>query len=218
MVLKKTPILKRPAFLPKYLGYNQVRNSNPLIHPKRGNYCSSVNVRYKGSFYTLTNAHCCASTAEGRFLKEVLVRGSVKVRNVLRVDERDDVCVLDNPEMQGVSISSVPAKKGDILTSLGYPLGGELRVFTGKLRYYKNAIQPGCHPLLALEKKCPKRVRGILKVKVAPGSSGSPVFNQYGQLVGLVHAMDWNNPNDIIARMITLNQFKYQLELAHDSN
>jgi len=219
IVLKKTPILKRPAFLPKYLGYNQVRNSKALLRPKdRLRNCSSVNVRYKNAFYTVTNAHCCDATGQGRFLKEVIVEGSTKVRNVLRVDHSVDVCVMDNPEMQGVSISSTPAQRGNILTTIGYPLGGPIRVFTGKFRYYKKVNIIPCHPLLALQNKCPKTVKGIIRIKVAPGSSGSPVYNTSGELVGLIQAMNWKNPNDITARMVTLNQLNYQLEIVHDSN
>ena len=219
VVLKKTPILKRPASLPKYLGYSHVRNSNALIRKKDfKTYCSSVNVQHKGAFYTLTNAHCCASTGEGRFLKEVYVKGSAKARNVLRVDRALDTCVLDNPEMQGVTISSESVQAGEQVTTIGYPLGGPLRVFTGHFRYYKKVDLLGCHLILVLQGKCPKMVRGVVRIKAAPGSSGSPVYNINGELVGLIHAIDLKNPNDIMARMVTLNHIKYQLDKVHDSN
>lgn len=84
-------------------------------------------------------------------------------------------------------------KEGDVITVVGYPGGGRLTTTTGVV------LGPTTDPLGGA-------VGRVLATtaQVEPGSSGSPVLNESGQVVGVIYAMNDSNQSFIVP-VTTLN-------------
>ena len=177
IVKNTTVVAQRPSNLPIELGYGHIISSVAMLNKKGDRYCSAVNAVYKDRFYTLSAAHCCNATPEGFFLKEVILENSKNIRKVLRVNVKHDICIMDNKDYFGVRVASKSPVSGDKVTNIGYPLGGVQRISTGKIRHYKKSFDFDCGVQDFLLGTCQKHSTLRSNVKIAPGSSGSPLFN-----------------------------------------
>jgi len=72
-----------------------------------------------------------------------------------------------------------PANKGDKVTAVGYPLGGELTLSPGQVIDYVDGVKLGV----------PGRVMRITS-DVRPGNSGGPLLNERDEVVGIVYAIE----------------------------
>lgn len=215
-IVKKTIVIpKRPTTLPLELGYGHIISSVAMVNKEGKRYCSAVNALYKDRFYTLSAAHCCNATREGVFLKEIRIENSENIRNILRVNVKQDICVMDNKDMFGVRVAKESPKRGDKVTNIGYPLGGEQRISVGKIRHYKKSFDFDCTVMHFMTKTCKKHSTLRSSVKIAPGSSGSPLFNSKGEVCSIISTTHRINDNRRDAGSSTLNKIRYQLELVY---
>jgi len=101
-------------------------------------------------------------------------------------DEKLDICMLYAPEadLEPVSVSKRAPKEGDKVYNLATPLG----IFTN------NTI-----PILEGRFIGYKDTNALYSVPAAPGSSGSPIFNYKGELIGVIHSVYVYFPNISIA-------------------
>lgn len=138
------------------------------IHEK-GGYCSVVMIAPERA---LTAAHCLYMKSPS-----VTIRGhDYPVREGYAASPRD-VAVLTIPgaPCPCVSVAGTPLVAGDFVAVTGYPLGITLTVTYGEMQARIVLPEDGQEYLL-------------MTALITLGHSGGGVFNQYGELVGIITA------------------------------
>lgn len=109
--------------------------------------------------------------------------GSVQIdAEPAQVDEAHDLCLLKlamsaNVD-RGVTVASMPVSRGQTVYCLGAPMGQEDDFSEGEVRHEGRRVT---------YYMAPQTLRA-LTVPINPGNSGGPVFNAFGELVGIVAA------------------------------
>lgn len=160
-----------------------------------------------GKIYTLTNAHVCGLQKNGVVMVEEKRHSHRLIpRRVLEVYTENDLCLVEGFEnYEGLSIAD-DVDIGDISYAIGYPLGEEMDLSTG---FTKGLIEVEIAvpeiPLNQCEGPHLKRDKfegylgsfetcAILRkamqtnIPIYPGNSGSPMFNIYGHVTGVIFA------------------------------
>ncbi|HSB85632.1 MAG TPA: trypsin-like peptidase domain-containing protein [Ilumatobacteraceae bacterium] len=141
-----------------------------------------------GDGVVLTAAHVVAGATESRVVDST---GSHRAVAVL-VDPLADLAVLysDGLSDEPVTISSTPAGRGTAAVVLGYPRGGQLHASPAVVLDSYRAEQNDIYGREQAE-------REILEVQapVVPGSSGGPVVDSKGELIGIVFGQSQGDPD-----------------------
>lgn len=131
---------------------------------------------------------------------------SYRVTKLANYDEKRDVAVIDLPESPSVSLElgdSSAAKAGDSIVVIGNPLGLQNTVSTGVVSFSERLMDDGLNWLQ-------------ISAPVSPGSSGGPVFNQRGQVIGMV---TWGYTSEASAQNLNFavpaNSLKPMLAASH---
>jgi serine protease Do len=75
---------------------------------------------------------------------------------------------------------------GDQVVAIGNPLGFDNSVTSGLI----SQVRPICGPADIAAKKCSQELTVLqISAAISPGSSGGPLFNQYGEVVGVTTAI-----------------------------
>jgi serine protease Do len=75
---------------------------------------------------------------------------------------------------------------GDQVVAIGNPLGFDNSVTSGLI----SQVRPICGPADIAAKKCNQELTVLqISAAISPGSSGGPLFNQYGEVVGVTTAI-----------------------------
>lgn len=170
----------------------------------------------------LTNAHVCNGVAA--YSKDTIVKVDDKPvydARILRISVKDDLCVLLSKKLLTHENFKVKDTHnfalGEVLLVMGYPLGGSL---TPQQGFYVDDVNAQIVFTVDENKDC---VAGQLVVSpfgtfcvmsqlleattvpIYPGNSGSPVFNDDEDLVGLINSADnrTNQGNFITGTVIT---------------
>ncbi len=116
-----------------------------------------------------TNLHVLKRASQG-YVKSLSDGVSYKIVSVVGFDLKHDICVLKLPEAGGVllPLSTVDVAVGDDILVAGNPEGLEASFSKGIV----SGIRPG-FDLIQMD------------AAISPGSSGGPVVNQRGEVVGL---------------------------------
>jgi len=141
----------------------------------------------KGLSYLATNDHVCEHLAvNGVLVAEandaMRTRYNVKI---LARDSKQDVCITTSPtKVRGFLLGKVP-KIGQKIQTFGHPAGGPLRHSRGEVIAARlSEVIYGSFPELKT-----KLVAGFeISAVSAGGSSGSPVLDSHGLVVGIVFA------------------------------
>ncbi len=141
---------------------------------------SSVAIASDGTFtYYLTNKHMVMELIESpndMFVSLTFSDKSVVPAECLHISLQHDLAVL---KVVGIHPTIKLAPKvpsiGDLITVIGAPYGVYPVVTTGLISQHREQVLTEQNVLM-------------LSVGGAPGSSGSPVFNEKGELIGLVFA------------------------------
>ena len=137
-------------------------------------------VLYKGKSYILTNKHIC--DGQTRILTEY---GS---RKVIAEAESQDICLVESEKDTGLEIAEFPAQSLDKIHFIGFPQGNPLTAREGRIV----GMQQYVFPWLAAHE-----INAILITAVAfPGSSGSPILNEYGKVIGILFAVNMRTYED----------------------
>jgi S1-C subfamily serine protease len=131
--------------------------------------------------YVLTNRHV---VEEGRYFAVKNALGSVSKAKVIKVSEQDDLALLELeqpfPSNQAIAADEISAAKpGGQIYSMGYPLwyllGSETPSITNGLVSKNSGMNDD-----------PKMFQ--ITAKINKGNSGGPVFDRFGNLIGLTTA------------------------------
>lgn len=169
---------------------------------------SGVIVRNKDNkVYVLTAGHVC-SNVDSNLLKEfesfarqqvaqiksIKVTVDVRIIDFLgkshngvikKVDQKIDACLIssENINMPAIKHASIPPKIGEEVWNISSPYGMSYPGVTPLVRGYFAGNIP---------------VRGTAlysNMPATPGSSGSPIFNIKGELIGMIHSINIKFPS-----------------------
>jgi len=146
----------------------------------------SVVKAHKDGSYVLTTGHSCSSEniryhPDKQAVIDVEmhvfdIRGGKHLAKLIAIDEDKDMCMLQIPTFvwEAVKISYVTPKKGDKIYNLAAPVGV----------FQKDTV-------VILEGRYTGHFWGfaMYTVPAIGGSSGSPLFNNSGKLVGIIHSV-----------------------------
>lgn len=187
--LKVEKIVKIRACNPK--------NPKQCITKKYGSSASSFLVGHKGNFsYLLTSAHVC----ETNFGKLIFLPNFESIINfygvdlnenehpfyIVSMDHLNDLCLVATPriKMKSYKIAKRLPRLGDKVYNISSPTGifgkDVVPLFSG---YYSGKVHN----------------RLIFSLPATGGSSGSPILNKRGEVIGVVSAVTKNFKNLIIA-------------------
>ncbi len=107
-----------------------------------------------------------------------------------------DIAIVSTEQSLGAAFAVRAAAdpvRGDVITVVGYPNGGRLTTASGVvLGASADPLGGAVGPVLASS------------VSIAPGSSGSPAFNEKGEVVGVIYAKNFSNQSFLVP-ISTLN-------------
>lgn len=141
--------------------------------------------------FIITSLHIVQGASDGFILNSDQV--TYRVDGLVHADIKNDIAVLQVPRLNVKGVSLGDPKKslqvGDDVAVFGYPTYPE---------FYDGSLSTGI--VAAYSRKRDEITRVVvneflqLTTPPAKGSSGSPVFNKHGQVVGMVNAL--YNPNE----------------------
>ena len=137
-----------------------------------------------GGAYVLTAGHVCAK----KYIDKTFGESYDLLFNVIDINEQEypidvidldidhDVCILWAPELyqKSVHLSPTAPEPGDKVYNLAAPLG----IFSRNNIIIQEGFYNGSRNLISL-----------YSLPAAGGSSGSPIFNYKGELIGMIHSV-----------------------------
>ncbi len=166
-----------------------------------------------GKAYVLTNSHICDMAGKSKRLYIENQRGMGMFRKIVKNSEYTDLCILEGiPEKDGLKLAN-SVGIGQVLTVIGHPMLLPITVRQGeilgekkiKLFNYlltKRPKKAKCNkPKNKIEyihtrwgmkiKACFTVIRSYFTdIEIYPGNSGSPVINSFGNVVGIIFAIN----------------------------
>lgn len=208
--------VKAPDLHEKYLIHTvgpSVVMLTPIGNPFAGGTAFQLNTS-KGKFL-ISNAHVCK--AVGEFAMATHLEGQQVVK-VLKYDDRADLCLLSPVSgLDGLDLASDKAEVGDTIAVLGHPalqpqtlskgrvVGyGVVEVVTG---VYDEATCTGPGASQVFIFCLQPYVAVSTNALIYGGNSGSPVFNIYGDVLGVIFASDNQRHHGVYVPLSDLQRF-----------
>ena len=166
----------------------------PINNPQAGGTGFQIETPYGNRL--ISNAHVCRSLGEYGLAH---YQGGQQIVKIERLDDRADLCMLSAVyDIPALELASSKAEVGDTVRALGHPglrpqtmtegvvIGTDITgVVTG---FYDEAtcVGPGAEQYIIF---CVRPYNAVnTTVTIYPGSSGSPVFNKFGNVQGVMFA------------------------------
>lgn len=183
-------------------------------YPGSRPYGTAFSVDVNGVNYVLTNNHVCAVSGKAIIWAWNEYTDQWHKLEVIRRDDIHDLCLLQSPTIStGLKLGTKGGWLKDYVRILGHPDMRPLTESTGQIKEISEALVGGA---INDQAKCnrphmewrmeeffgvptgrgyclEKRESYIVDALIVPGSSGSPVFNPEGLVIGIVYA---GGPNE----------------------
>jgi len=158
----------------------------PLKTPRGERFCSSVSMQYRGTPLTVTNNHCC-DAAKGMPIEEGHVIVGNYIEKILHQSNMADICVLtshikDSP----IRLADKELQMFDKILVMGYPRGDFLVPRYGMVILLGEEVCINYGEFPYEELRCVES--NFTSATSYGGNSGSPIFNEQGELVNLLYA------------------------------
>lgn len=167
-----------------------VEPATVLIATKDNSTGSGFIVKYDNKYFIVTNWHVCSL---GNPITATSSKGTFET-SAVRATPRYDLCSWQiSPTRYYLTIGTTP-NIGDIVHTVGYPMGG-LQNSTGiylgtertEIQYYGKCTSP----LYRKNGNCyGKYTISNSTIMTGSGSSGGPVVNNNGEIVGVIQSAD----------------------------
>lgn len=188
----ETPVAQTPPPDPALDSSPAVRHARTSVVKVRGRAVSCARALEGSGFVVaphrvMTNAHVVAGTDH---VAIEMGRGEFDAKVVL-YDPRTDIAVLSVPDLDAdaMSFAHGPAKPGDDVIALGYPLDGPFTASAGRVRERIHLRGPDIYDANTVTRDV-YTVRG----KVRSGNSGGPLIDPSGHVVGVVFGAAVDDP------------------------
>lgn len=149
---------------------------------KLARYCSASHIEYKGKVFVVTNRHCC-KLPTSNLAGHRLVGNTY--RKVLLTSPKFDLCVLESDRKEGLKVASKGPSRYDKVAVIGYSFGRP-RTLSEGLYVHSEDYCLNYGGMFEYDVKCAYSY--VTNVHVYPGNSGSPMFNEAGEVIGIVYA------------------------------
>lgn len=167
-----------------------------------------------GKKVIITNAHVCR-----KYGTEATIRNDYEFfrSEILYQNGRTDICILDGSQskIEPVTIAFKPLLINDLVYSLGFPLNLRIMlsegIFSNVILDYMNEPFDGqsyCDVVLTRNNQAfcsVTRFYLLSTMHIMPGQSGSPIFNQNGELVAMAFV---NLANGVYSGFIFLEEIQ----------
>ncbi len=167
-----------------YLSFEKIENNQKALNFGTG-FIVEKNL-------LITNSHL---VAENLIAKDSN-NNEIKIVKVLKNDEKNDLAVIlieNNKSLESLKLAKNNAEIGDEIIVLGNPAG------------FQNTLSRGLISNLKLIKSMNKI---IFNAPIAQGSSGSPILNENGEVIGVVEGLYLGNNAQNLNVGINLKELK----------
>jgi serine protease Do len=156
--------------------------------------------KYNDAFI-LTNKHVCSMQDKAGYVLTLYDGQKVKA-NFVRVDTFADICLLHaNVSITSLKLARKDASRGDRIIVIGSPDGVYPVIVDGMVSGYYDMTMQDNEDYGAFEVHFRSQV---ISAPIYPGSSGSPVFNVDGEVVGIIFAVKVDKEH--ITFMVPINE------------
>lgn len=181
--------------------YYQIYKASHVVQVKEnGGTGTAYYLKYKDDTFVITNKHVCDMSMD----KKTLVAGGVLLR-ILHVSQSTDICVLESDREEGLTLAD-SWKIGEPVTCIGYPMNFSQHVVQGHIADKGVDMFDWVGRITYIETSCLS----------APGTSGSPILDAFGNVIGTLFAGSPMFPGGNLAvpleDMIRVIEFAYKKE------
>lgn len=214
------PILKM------FNGDKTVRENTYSMSGENGQCTAFSVVASSGKIYTLTAKHCDLIVDKNGLVTLFDSKGQITVIKLVAEDSKSDLLLLTSQSKTGLKLAEKSYTNQRIFTvsyntdatdhrldgELLNPLRVEIIIFEVKSAFDMARCTQHTNSFIATEERENSKsavicyqslIENISTLKVVEGNSGSPVTNLYGELVGVVSAID-----DKISTLVTPKDIK----------
>ena len=227
ILIAKSPEI-HSAILRNYAGSKTV-----MIHGVKSGGSGFFVENEEGKVRILTNKHVCATglkQGKYKYLMVMTKNGQKRLRRVIKESDKHDLCLVEGFEnVSGLEVAS-ELNVGDTVAIVGHPKLAPLSLFKGEFIGSRviqiitgiNMQKRNCSGVFKKVKNPFLRFIGVKTVCITNydsnqitaysrgGSSGSPVVNFYGDVVGVLFA--GNRKDQFESFMVPLEEIKRFLE------
>lgn len=179
-----------------------------------------------GKTAIMTNRHVCQESLDGYVFTANKMNTDRNRVKIIKISNESDLCLLESESnLNGLKLADT-ANIGDLVVTAGHPAGLPLMLSKGEI--VGLIEEPIADTSMAANKNCNKQGLNPIKIikngnlidvcmhyeltllttcEIVGGSSGSPLVNIYGNVVGVINASGENNwgyavPLSLVERFI----------------